>query len=188
MHNKCIAIRQEMCYYNFINNKFGGYKMQQRRQRLIIGIFIIITLTSGIVFLRLNEKIALDTVSQSMYTVKKREEKLYFTDICPAYEFDSLRYEESTYSNRKYFIMGGEGYVNGFIVTPYNYNSIMALYNLNGKYNTLSFTAGHIDGTANQNIQFKVYADEIIVMNIDLKYNELPKNYSVNLVSVLYKY
>ncbi|MBQ9757922.1 MAG: NPCBM/NEW2 domain-containing protein [Clostridia bacterium] len=126
-----------------------------------------------------------DGSSHSVYIGKMPGKETYLTDICPAYEFDEWRYEECTSNNGKNFSMAGELYTRGFTVTPYNCESVISLYNLNGQYNTLSFTAGHVDGTANQNLELRIYADNELIKIIKLKHNQMPSTYNVNLSGAL---
>ena len=120
-------------------------------------------------------------LTQSVYIGKMPGKEIYLTDVCPAYDFDEWRYEECTSSNGKNFSMAGELYTRGFTVTPYNCESVISLYNLNGEYNTLSFIAGHVDGTANQNLELRIYLDNELIKIINLKHNKMPDIYNVNL-------
>ncbi len=126
-----------------------------------------------------------DGSSNSVYIGKMPGKETYLTDICPAYDFDEWRYEECTSNNGKNFSMAGELYTRGFTVTPYNCESVISLFNLNGQYNTLSFTAGHVDGTANQNLELRIYADNELIKIIKLKHNQMPSTYNVNLSGAL---
>ncbi len=123
--------------------------------------------------------------TQSVYIGKKPGKVTYLTDICPAYDFDEWRYEECTSNNGKNFTMAGELYTRGFTMTPYNCESVISLYNLNGQYNTLSFTAGHVDGTADQNLELRIYSDNELVKIIKLKYDQMPSDYTVDINGAL---
>lgn len=126
-----------------------------------------------------------DGSTKSVYIGKMPGKETYLTDVCPAYDFDEWRYEECTSRNGKNFMMAGNNYTRGFTFTPYNCDSVISLYNLNGQYNTLSFTAGHVDGTANQNLELRIYADGEVIKIINLTHSQLPKNYSVQLNGAL---
>jgi hypothetical protein len=126
-----------------------------------------------------------DGFSRSVYIGKMPGKETYLTDVCPAYDFDEWRYEECTSYNGKNFSMAGELYTRGFTVTPYNCESVISLYNLNGQYDTLSFIAGHIDNTANQNLELRIYADDELIKIIKLKHNQKPSTYNVNLSGAL---
>ena len=126
-----------------------------------------------------------DGETKSVYVGEKPGEITYFTDVCPAYEYDSFRYEEHTSSNGGTFVMAGDKYTHGFTVTPYNCDSVISLYNLNGEYDKLTFIAGHVDGSANQELELKFYLDDKLIKSIDLKPSKLPKTYSVDLNGAL---
>lgn len=133
----------------------------------------------------IGKKVSWEGSSHSVYIGKMPGKETYLTDVCPAYDFDEWRYEESTSSNGKNFSMAGDLYTRGFTVTPYNCESVISLYNLNGQYNTLSFIAGHVDGTANQNLELRIYADNELIKIIKLKHNQMPSTYNVNINSAL---
>ena len=126
-----------------------------------------------------------DGSSCSVYIGKMPGKETYLTDVCPAYDFDEWRYEECTSNNGKNFFMTGELYTRGFTVTPYNCQSVISLYNLNGQYDTLSFIAGHVDGTANQNLELRIYTDNELKKIIKLTHNQMPATYNVNLNGAL---
>lgn len=123
--------------------------------------------------------------TQSVYIGKMPGKETYLTDVCPAYDFDEWRYEECTSNNGKNFSMAGELYTRGFTVTPYNCESVISLYNLNGQYNTLSFIAGHVDDTANQNLELRIFLDNELIKIIKLKHNQMPSAYNINLNGAL---
>lgn len=79
----------------------------------------------------------------------------YMTDVVPAYQHGGNDYKEYTVSNgggTEYFAMGGVKYTNGMTFNA-DYNVFddisWAVYNLEGKYESLKFIVCHVDGTYN---------------------------------------
>ena len=93
--------------------------------------------------------------------------------VCPPYE--SNGYEE-----RASITMAGTQYTNCFVLDA-GYNEAYAIYNLNGKYATLEFDMGHIDGTQMSNVTFEIYLDGKPVKTIDAKAEGLPVHYTIQL-------
>ena len=93
--------------------------------------------------------------------------------VCPPYE-------SSGYEERASITMAGTQYTNGFVLDA-GYNEAYAIYNLNGKYNTLEFDMGHIDGTQMSNVTFEIYLDGQPVKTIDATAEGLPVHYTIQL-------
>ena len=93
--------------------------------------------------------------------------------VCPPYE--SNGYEE-----RASITMAGTQYTNCFVLDA-GYNEAYAIYSLNGKYATLEFDMGHIDGTQMSNVTFEIYLDGKPVKTIDAKAEGLPVHYTIQL-------
>ena len=93
--------------------------------------------------------------------------------VCPPYE-------SSGYEERASITMAGTQYTNGFVLDA-GYNEAYAIYNLNGKYNTLEFDMGHIDGSQMSNVTFEIYLDGQPVKTIDATAEGLPVHYTIQL-------
>lgn len=93
--------------------------------------------------------------------------------VCPPYE-------SSGYEERASITMAGTQYINCFVLDA-GYNEAYAIYNLNGKYTTLEFDMGHIDGTQMSNVTFEIYLDGRPVKTIDATAEGLPLHYTIQL-------
>lgn len=89
-------------------------------------------------------------------------------------------YESSGYEERASITMAGTQYTNCFVLDA-GYNEAYAIYNLDGKYNTLEFDMGHIDGTQMSNVTFEIYLDGQPVKTIDATAEGLPVHYTIQL-------
>ncbi|MBR1397739.1 MAG: hypothetical protein IJ563_09440 [Selenomonadaceae bacterium] len=94
-------------------------------------------------------------------------------DICPPYQ---------THKNYKVFdvfTIAGKKYNKGFILGAYS--PAWALYNLDDKFNVLSFDIGHIDGEDMHNGLLNIYLDKNLVSSIKLTPDMMPTHYDVTL-------
>ena len=85
----------------------------------------------------------------------------------------------------KTFSMGGVKYNEGIML--HATNSLLskkpayASFNLDGKYKTISFVAGHISNSnVYENDQIEIYADGVLIKTIDVKFHMIPQEYIVD--------
>ena len=83
------------------------------------------------------------------------------------------------------FSMGGVKYNEGLIMR--SINSVLqttpacASFNLDGKYDAISFMVGHISNSnVYENDQIEIYADGVLIKTIDMKFHMLPQQYIVD--------
>ncbi len=102
-------------------------------------------------------------------------EVMYLLEVCPPYEKDQFHPEDS-------FMMGEKLYTHGFYLGYSNfYASGMAMFNLGGKYDTLSFDVGHIDGRFDRTSSYQIYLDGVLVETIEVAPEMLPTHYEIPL-------
>lgn len=85
----------------------------------------------------------------------------------------------------KTFSMGGVKYNEGIMLHATNSmlskKPAYASFNLGGKYNTVSFLAGHVSNSnVYENDQIEIYADGTLIKTIDVKCTMLPQEYIVD--------
>ena len=83
------------------------------------------------------------------------------------------------------FSMGGVKYNEGLIMRSTNSmlqtSPANASFNLDGKYDTISFIAGHISNSnVYENDQIEIYADGVLIKTIDMKFHMIPQQHIVN--------
>ncbi len=84
------------------------------------------------------------------------------------------------------FSMAGRKYGEGLILL--SSNSLLlgdepasAAFDLGGKYDTVSFIAGHVDGQRiYKNEKLQIYADGVLIKEIDIRCTALPERYTVD--------
>ena len=91
----------------------------------------------------IGKDVSWDGVEKVVYLGAKPGSTENWLDVCGPYQYRNGT--EYLLSDNKYFTMSGKKYTNGFTLGQWDSNA-EALFNLNGKYNTLSFTVGHVDG------------------------------------------
>ena len=103
----------------------------------------------------------------------------YLLNVCPPYQTEGY-YAEKSYS------IAGASYVNGFNLND-NGGGI-AYFNLEGKYNTLTFDVGHIDGKQLETGYYYFYADGELIYTLTLdpsmllEHVEIPLNGATQMV------
>lgn len=113
-----------------------------------------------------------DGENQRVYIGEAPGMKQYLLNVCPPYETDNW------YSTPAIITMAGQKYANGCRLG-------MALFNLNGKYDTLSFDVGHVDNTRMNNSTLYIYLDGELAFSLDLASEMMPQHYEVKLHGAL---
>ena len=73
--------------------------------------------------------------------------------------------------------MGGKGYTNGF--TLHCCTSSFAVFNLKGKYSSITFTFGPVDNR-NYSNTLELYSDDELIQSYNIDANDLPKTVTIN--------
>lgn len=124
----------------------------------------------------LGKNVNWDGANQRVYIGERPGEKQYLPDILEPYQSER-------YSAPSTISMAGQKYAHciqlGADGTGY------ATYNLNGKYQSLSFDAGVIDGARPHDVTLNIYLDGSLSFSADLSYEDLPKHFDVPLYGAL---
>lgn len=130
----------------------------------------------------IGKDVSRDGVEKVVYLGAKPGSTENWLDVCGPYHYRNGT--EYRLSDNKYFTMSGKKYTNGFTLGQWDSNA-EALFNLNGKYNTLSFTVGHVDGKDTTDRTLNIYLDGIIAYTKELKYDDVAKKVTVPLNGAL---
>lgn len=103
--------------------------------------------------------------------VVEKSKPKYLLTVCPPYETE--KYEEINQ-----ITMGSVTYTNGFTLNSY---SAYAIFNLDGNYENMSFTLGHVDGSTMRDVNINIYLDEQLVEKIEVNCEALPKEHTISL-------
>ena len=124
----------------------------------------------------LGKNVSWDGASQRVYIGEAPGVKQYLLSVCPPYQ-------TAGYSTDMIYTMTGKKYTNGMSLD--DNNGGMAIFNLNGQYETLEFDIGHIDGKNMEDGQYYIYLDGDLYDIIELTPEMLPKHYSIPLDNAL---
>lgn len=130
----------------------------------------------------IGKDVSRDGAEKIVYLGAKPGSTENWLDVCGPYQYRNGT--EYRLSDNKYFTMSGKKYTNGFTLGQWDSNA-EALFNLNGKYNTLTFTVGHVDGKDTTDRTLNIYLDGIIAYTKELKYDDVAKKVTVPLNGAL---
>lgn len=134
----------------------------------------------------IGKEVSWDGVEKVVYLGAKPGNIENWLDVCGPYQYS--KGEEYRLIDNKYFTMSGQKYTNGFVLygtRNMNQAPIEALFNLNGKYNSLSFKVGHIDGSENHNWTMNIYLDGVIAYTKKLQYDDVAQDVTIPLNGAL---
>ena len=132
----------------------------------------------------IGKDVSWDGVEKVVYLGAKPNDAENWLNVCAPYQYKGG--EEYKLSENKHFVMSGKKYTNGYTLYLWNpYQTAEALYNLDGKYNSVSFTVGHIDNTTRANAKLNIYLDGIIAYEKELKYDDIAQKVTVPLNGAL---
>ena len=120
-----------------------------------------------------------DGANQRVYIGEAPGVKQYLNTVCPPYQSDG-------YKTPTTVEMAGQKYANVIQFSDYwTSGGGWALYNLNGQYDTLRFTVGHVDGAGMEEATLNIYLDNELSFSLDLDPNGLPQEVEVPLHNAL---
>lgn len=130
----------------------------------------------------IGKEVSWDGVEKVVYLGAKPGNVENWLNVCGPYQYSDGK--EYRLEENKYFTMSGKKYTNGFVLST-TYDAAEALFNLDGKYDKLTFTVGHIDATKEKNATLNIYLDGIIAYTTKLNYDDVAKKVSVPLNGAL---
>lgn len=121
----------------------------------------------------LGENVKWDGSTRSVYIGKHEGSSYYLMDVCPPYE-------DAGISTSNTVTMAGKQYTAAIVVTQSG-----GLFNLGGKYDTLSFDLGHIDGEPMYTGTISIYLDGELTFAVEPDPEAFPVHYEVPLNGAL---
>ena len=95
-------------------------------------------------------------------------------------------YEKKGYTEKtkgEYMLMGGEKYYNGFQLGD-SFTNTYAIFNLNARYSKIKGIIGHIDDSGDADKIVDIFADNILIDTIEIKYQDLPKDFDIDVTGI----
>ena len=100
--------------------------------------------------------------------------------VCPPYNSVNCIFNSGTDTIN----MGGRTYINSIFIGENLYDDSRLDYNLEGKYSSITFEVGHVDGTGLRSREMQVLYNEQFVRTIDLSGTGLPKSIKLDVTDV----
>lgn len=127
----------------------------------------------------LGENVKWEGSTRSVYIGKHVGSSLYLLNVCSPYQKKFMQ-------TPTIISMAGVKYANCLrLGNYYDTDNGFALFNLNGKYNELSFSVGHVDDEAMDEGQFNIYLDGELAFSLDVKPEMMPKELTIPLSGAL---
>ena len=126
------------------------------------------------------KQVSWDGVEKIVYLGPKPGEIQNWFSQCMPYQY--TKGEEFKLENNKTFTMSGKKYTNGFILTG---DDGSALFNLDGRYNSVTFTHGHVDNRGYDTRTMNIYLDGNIVYTQEVKFDDIAKQITLPLNGAL---
>ena len=124
-----------------------------------------------------------DGTTQTVYLGEKPGDTQFLTDVCPPY--DGL-FRIVCSKNGEYITVAGEKHTDAITFeSKYVTDKLPALFNLDGKYQHLTFKIGRVDESLRENATLNIYLDNKLVKTCELKADGLPQEIEVNLNNAL---
>ncbi len=133
----------------------------------------------------IGKEVSWDGVEKVVYLGAKPGNVENWLDVCGPYKYS--RGTEYRLTDNKYFTMSGKKYTNGFELYTNSYKqTAQALFNLDGNYNSVTFTMGHIDDTyLSSNDTLNIYLDGVIAYTKELDSEDVAKKITIPLDGAL---
>lgn len=127
----------------------------------------------------LGKQVTWDGNTKTVYIGEAPGQVTYLLDVCPPYE------KYSNFDTPTTFDMAGKAYAHGFTLNSTMGGPAPALFNLNGKYSTLEFDFGHVDGSStyvsDSYHSYHFYLDGKLVKSIETDPEALVQHYQIPL-------
>lgn len=122
----------------------------------------------------IGKQVSWDGATSSVYLGERPGQTTYMTDIMDAFTSDD--YTKYSTENGKSFTMGGTKYTNGFVLA---WSKAEAVFNLNGKYRSITLDMGHIDGSNNVDQTVQIFVDDRLVDEYEVGYDDIPRTITI---------
>ncbi|MBQ3109941.1 MAG: NPCBM/NEW2 domain-containing protein [Clostridia bacterium] len=132
----------------------------------------------------IGKDVSWDGIEKVVYLGVKPGDAENWLDVCGPYQYK--KGTEYRMADNKFFTMSGKKYTNGFVLGTRRENG-EALFNLDGKYKSVSFKVGRIDDneTYAHDATLNIYVDGIIAYTRELNYDDVAQKITIPLNGAL---
>lgn len=127
----------------------------------------------------IGKTVSWDGATQSVYLGEKPGDVQYLMEVCTPYR--TQQYTEYTLSNGKSFSMSGKKYTNGFDISNNWGTGGYAIFNLDGKYNSITLELGPVDGQTGSDSEVNFFVDDKLVKSYTVNQQDLSKKVTIPL-------
>lgn len=132
----------------------------------------------------LGKDVTWDGETATVYVGKVPGQADSWMKLLPPYEFNqwSKLYDGS--NPKEYMTIAGKDVTEGIMLQDragVSFTASYALWNTDSKYNTMTFTVGHVDGTRDEDATLEVYLDGELSQSYDLEWDVAPKTINLPL-------
>lgn len=131
------------------------------------------------------KQVGWDGETKTVYIGAKPGEHESWLVQCPPYSL----YRVGTYyaDKQTFFKMAGKDYTDAATFQGWGKSGTAsyAIFNLDGKYDSFTFTYGHVDTSFNANGKLMIVADDETVFTVDMEWDDVPTEVTVPLKGAL---
>ena len=126
------------------------------------------------------KNVSWDGSTMTVYVGPKPGEVQDWFSQCKPYQYSGG--DEFKLEDNNFFMMSGKKYSNGFALGSDN---DFALFNLDSKYQSVTFTIGHVDDTDLENANLNIYIDGKIAYTQELRCDDVARTLTIPLNGAL---
>lgn len=127
----------------------------------------------------IGKTVSWDGATQSVYIGEKPGDVQYLMEVCPPYRTQQCA--EYTLTNGKSFSMSGKKYTNGFDISNNWGSGGYAIFNLDGKYDSITLELGPVDGQTGNDSEVNFFVDDKLVKSYTVNQQDLSKKVTIPL-------
>lgn len=134
----------------------------------------------------LDKPVEWDRTNKSVYVGDSPNRSTNMLDIIHGYDPQNIK-EYSFLENKgtEYFTMAGKKYTDGLVAETYLSSLASINFNLEGKYEHLSFNFGHLDGTEMNPINLVIKLDSFVEKQIEINAEDYPVSIEIDVNNAL---
>lgn len=135
-------------------------------------VYVPLTSLGGI----LGEAVEYDRQTKAVYVGESPNRSTNMLDFIHGYDPRCItEYSFLENKGKEHFSMAGKDYTDGMTAVGYNYDDIAYVsFNLEGKYNNISFNFGHLDGSTMNPTRLIITLDGYVEQEIDVNAEDYP--------------
>lgn len=133
----------------------------------------------------LDKPVEYDRINKAVYVGESPNHLINMLDIIRGYDSQYIKqYSFLENKGTEYFSVAGKNYTDGMTAQRYS-DTASINFNLEGKYQRLSFNFGHLEGTRMEPAKLIVKLDGYVQIEYDINAEDYPKNFELDVTNAL---